>query len=425
MTTGEKITALRKKACITQEEFADRLGVTRQAVSKWESGSAYPETDTIIRIAELFGVTCDYLLRENAVPVKDNINRKFITMMTAFALCLLALGFLIGIICYYAVSDWWAPLLWLGIWAGLSAGAFVLYAIARYRYLKLCEYVLNDRSLLSRCTRWFYTAVLLSLALLLQPLIQIGRSSTVEIVGQTVSVPVKLAFGEYVLTASAFVFAALACSRLAAFFHLTAIGERPGSRAQMWESILSAGFAAVTALCLLLSAGNRYALSNIGEDVELLQPLAVGGYFFSALLLVQGILGFRHDRRKLPLVLRCTEVCLLFLELLLLFFAESDPGLTSVYSWAAITESMGAVLTALAVAELAFALVRRREGALRHIRYAIPGYAGLGLLIVLTYWCATKVTVLAQLIVFALLAVLYFLFDVLLARHSVEPSGQH
>ena len=103
---GEKITALRKKACITQEEFADRLGVTRQAVSKWESGSAYPETDTIIRIAELFGVTCDYLLRENAVPVKDNINRKFITMMTAFALCLLALGFLIGIICYYAVSDW-------------------------------------------------------------------------------------------------------------------------------------------------------------------------------------------------------------------------------------------------------------------------------------------------------------------------------
>ena len=78
----------------------------------------------------------------------------------------------------------------------------------------------------------------------------------------------------------------------------------------MWESILSAGFAAVTALCLLLSAGNRYALSNIGEDVELLQPLAVGGYFFSALLLVQGILGFRHDRRKLPLVLRCTEVCL-------------------------------------------------------------------------------------------------------------------
>ena len=68
MTTGEKITALRKKTCITQEEFADRLGVTRQAVSKWESGSAYPETDTIIRIAELFGVTCDYLLRENAVP---------------------------------------------------------------------------------------------------------------------------------------------------------------------------------------------------------------------------------------------------------------------------------------------------------------------------------------------------------------------
>jgi len=44
MTLGEKIYALRKERGITQEELADRLGVSRQAVSKWELGQGYPET---------------------------------------------------------------------------------------------------------------------------------------------------------------------------------------------------------------------------------------------------------------------------------------------------------------------------------------------------------------------------------------------
>lgn len=56
MTTGQKIYELRKSARITQEQFAEKLEVSRQAVSKWESDAAYPETDKIIKIAELFGV---------------------------------------------------------------------------------------------------------------------------------------------------------------------------------------------------------------------------------------------------------------------------------------------------------------------------------------------------------------------------------
>ena len=49
MTTGQRIYEARKKAGMTQEELADRLGVSRQAVSKWESDAAYPETDKIGR----------------------------------------------------------------------------------------------------------------------------------------------------------------------------------------------------------------------------------------------------------------------------------------------------------------------------------------------------------------------------------------
>ena len=63
MTTGEKICEGRKKLNLTQQQFAETLGVTRQAVSRWESDAAFPETDTLIKMSELFGCSIDYLLK--------------------------------------------------------------------------------------------------------------------------------------------------------------------------------------------------------------------------------------------------------------------------------------------------------------------------------------------------------------------------
>ena len=54
---------LRRNAGLSQEEFAEKLGVSRQAVSKWERGEAYPDTDNLITISDMFGVTVDALLR--------------------------------------------------------------------------------------------------------------------------------------------------------------------------------------------------------------------------------------------------------------------------------------------------------------------------------------------------------------------------
>ena len=56
---------MRKARGWSQEELADRAGVSRQAVSRWESGSAKPDADKIIAICDLFGVSADYLLRDN------------------------------------------------------------------------------------------------------------------------------------------------------------------------------------------------------------------------------------------------------------------------------------------------------------------------------------------------------------------------
>lgn len=64
MTLGDKLSKKRKENNLTQEQLADILGVSRQAISKWESDLAYPETDKLIRISELFDCSLDYLLKD-------------------------------------------------------------------------------------------------------------------------------------------------------------------------------------------------------------------------------------------------------------------------------------------------------------------------------------------------------------------------
>ena len=65
MTMGEKILKLRKARGWNQEDLAEQIGVSRQAVSRWESDSAKPDADKINAICDLFGISADYLLREN------------------------------------------------------------------------------------------------------------------------------------------------------------------------------------------------------------------------------------------------------------------------------------------------------------------------------------------------------------------------
>ena len=64
MTFGEKVQALRRKEGWTQEGLASRIGVSRQALGKWEQGSAVPDVENVLQLARLFHVTTDYLLME-------------------------------------------------------------------------------------------------------------------------------------------------------------------------------------------------------------------------------------------------------------------------------------------------------------------------------------------------------------------------
>ena len=75
MKFGDKLIELRKKNGYSQEELAEKLGVSRQSVSKWESNNTYPETDKIIQIANLFDCSMDDLINDKITDVESSLRK--------------------------------------------------------------------------------------------------------------------------------------------------------------------------------------------------------------------------------------------------------------------------------------------------------------------------------------------------------------
>lgn len=83
MTFQEKLVILRKARGLTQDEFASAVGVSRQAVYKWESGQSYPEVLKLIEIKTLFSISIDNLLDDNYdIPLPEKKKRKRISKET-------------------------------------------------------------------------------------------------------------------------------------------------------------------------------------------------------------------------------------------------------------------------------------------------------------------------------------------------------
>ena len=72
----DKLQKIRKEHNITQEGLADKLDVSRQAVSKWESGTAYPDTEKLIQISKMFNVSLDDLINDNTDINRTNVEKK-------------------------------------------------------------------------------------------------------------------------------------------------------------------------------------------------------------------------------------------------------------------------------------------------------------------------------------------------------------
>ena len=72
MNVSEKIRTLRKSKGMSQEELAGQVNISRQAVSRWENGTALPDADNIVQLSKLFGVTTDYLLMDSYESDEDS-----------------------------------------------------------------------------------------------------------------------------------------------------------------------------------------------------------------------------------------------------------------------------------------------------------------------------------------------------------------
>ena len=69
MKFGDNLKTLRKKNNISQEVLADKVGVSRQSVSKWETGDAYPEMNNILQLCKIFHCNIGELVNDNIVDI--------------------------------------------------------------------------------------------------------------------------------------------------------------------------------------------------------------------------------------------------------------------------------------------------------------------------------------------------------------------
>ena len=99
MKLSDKIVGLRKSNGMSQEDLAEKLDVSRQAISRWESGAAMPDANNILQLSKLFDVTTDYLLNDdyqsdNDLPKikevqNDNLGQIMIYLVTLEVMILL------------------------------------------------------------------------------------------------------------------------------------------------------------------------------------------------------------------------------------------------------------------------------------------------------------------------------------------------
>ncbi len=107
MNISDRIQSLRKAKGITQEQLADAVGVSRQAVSKWEAEQSVPDLERVVAMAEYFDVTTDYILRGiEPAPKKGSGSRVSPRTMCIIATALDVAGLILGGGLWFEYQNW-------------------------------------------------------------------------------------------------------------------------------------------------------------------------------------------------------------------------------------------------------------------------------------------------------------------------------
>ena len=397
MTTGEKIYELRKKARITQEEFAERLNVTRQAVSKWESDNAFPETETIVKIASMFDVSCDYLLKdgnfEKNAATAEKQQRAFLSMMFSFSLAVVAVGFVVALVCYYAANR--GDLIGLGVLTGFLLAGFILWSVGRYLFLSRCSYREEDKRFLAKRTKMILYVSILAFACYLPAVLFFPWTELrIEASGIALSQVVRrrLGAGEFVLTAFAFGCAGFALAELLNFAHKHALGatfEKMKFADAVFRFVCVAVAAAMLGCAICGAAAD---LANV-VDFPAAETLFFGfgltaGVILVARAVVSRILEKTPARDfALQLAGGILVLCNLIDPPIILLFSRNDFEI----GWriaVAGSYAFGALLLCVAVAQIVFAAKRPKEERSRTkaLHIALPIYLLIGFALLLYFW---------------------------------------
>lgn len=123
MSLGEKIKAMRQKAALSQEQLAEKLNVSRQAITKWETGKGLPDIANLIAISDEFDISLDELIKDDIAVKKkiisDSASKKWHILVIVYLLAIVAY------IAYFAVRH---DILMIGF---LIATLFMLFYEAR------------------------------------------------------------------------------------------------------------------------------------------------------------------------------------------------------------------------------------------------------------------------------------------------------
>lgn len=118
MNVSQRIQTLRKARSLSQEELAEQIGVSRQAVGKWETQQSVPEADKLVALSNFFGVSTDYLLK-GVEPANGNASD---AQLASRVLYIASTAFLfIGLFCGFA--DWYEHQSLAGVFGAMCAQA--------------------------------------------------------------------------------------------------------------------------------------------------------------------------------------------------------------------------------------------------------------------------------------------------------------
>ena len=134
----EKLRYLRKQKSMSQEDLANKLDISRQSVSKWESGISMPDLENVIKLSEMFDVSLDYLLKDSKSDSKfhyytvDTKEKKAMSRVNTYSMIFITIGIAI-MVTLFIIPIFEPHTFYYGV-TGRSYNGFIAYFIVYLEY---------------------------------------------------------------------------------------------------------------------------------------------------------------------------------------------------------------------------------------------------------------------------------------------------